>query len=306
MDASEAAQDDPKVAELEAALSKLLDKDAVLAETQGQIQAQIEAQAATPDPQAIKAQAGLTDPDAVALRDGSAGYNVQQAVDAQSKLIVAHEVTRHANDHRSLEATAKAAQAALGVEQMTAVADTGYMNGEQAERCEQAGIIPVVPMQQAASTTGQELYPKRAFGYDPATDTYRCPAGALLTCFKHSHTRQTNTYGTSACSTCASQGKCTKGERRTIARSWFAAAAERADQRARADRRWMRLRGSTVEHPFGLLKSIMPGGFLVRGLHKVRGEMALAVLTVNLRRTMNLLGIEKLINQLQVAPVPSG
>jgi transposase len=305
MDATEAAQDDPQVEQLEAALAKLLDKDAALAQAQVRIQAQIEAQAATPDALAIKPQAGLTDPDAVALRRGLAGYNVQQAVDAQSKIIVAHDVTQHANDHRSLEPTARAAQEALAVAHLTAVTDTGYMNGEQSARCEQAGITPVVPMQEVASTAGDDLYPKTAFVYDPATDTYRCPAGALLDCFKRSRTRQTNTYGTSACAACAIKARCTHGVRRTIARSWFADAAERADQRARADKKWMRLRASTAEHPFGLLKSIMPGGFIVRGLQKVRGEMALAVLTVNLRRAMNLMGIETMINQLETAPIPS-
>lgn len=306
VDAAEAAEADPQVEQLEAALKRLLDQDVALAHAQEQIEAKRQAQAVDAQAQPIKPQAGLTDPDAVALRGGLSGYNVQQAVDSQSKLIVTHEVTQHANDHRSLEPTARAAQAALGVEQMTALADTGYMNGEQAAQCEQAGITPVVPMQQVASTRGEELYPKSAFVYDAAGDTYRCPAGALLTCFKHSRTQQTNTYGTRACAACALKAQCTRGKARTIARSWFAAAAERADRRARTDKKWMRLRASTVEHCFGLLKAIMPGGFLVRGLHKVRGEMALAVLTVNLRRTMNLMGIEQLINCLKAPAMPAG
>jgi transposase len=303
IDASEAGADDANAEQVAAALMKLLDQDHALAQAQQQIQAKAEAQAAEPAAQAIKPQAGLTDPDAVNLRRGLTGYNVQQAVDAHSKLIVAHQVTQHGNDHRSLEPTALAAQEAMGVGEMTAVTDTGYMNGEQALRCEQAGITPVVPMQEPASTAGDDLYPKTAFVYDPATDTYRCPAGALLTRLKRSRTRQTNTYGTSACGTCALKAQCTQGKQRTIARSWFAEAAERADQRARADKRWMRLRACTVEHPFGLLKAIMPGGFAVRGLDKVRGEMALAVLTINLRRAMNLLGIEPLINKLEVVPL---
>ena len=302
VDANEASQDDPSTEQLQAALRKLLDKDFALAQAQEQIAAKAKAHDAEPDANAIKPQAGLTDPDAVNLRQGMVGYNVQQAVDAQSKLIVAHEVTQHGNDHRSLEPTAKAAQEAMQVAQLTVVTDTGYMNGEQAERCEQAGITPVVPMQKVASTTGDELYPKSMFVYDPGSDTYRCPAGALLRCFKRSRTRQTNTYGTTACGTCAMKAQCTTGKARTIARSWFAEAAQRADARARSDKRWMRMRLCTAEHPFGLLKAIMPEGFLVRGLAKVRGEMALAVLTVNLRRTMNLLGIERLIMLLQVKP----
>jgi transposase len=306
LDAAEAGTDDPQAEQLAAALKKLLDKDVALAAAQAQIQAQIDAQAQAPVPEPIKPQAGLTDPDAVALRGGLIGYNVQQAVDGASKLIVTHEVTQQGNDHRSLAPTAAAAQAALGVESLTVVADTGYMNGEQAQRCEDTGITPVVPMQQAASTRGEELYPKTAFAYDPATDSYRCPAGALLNRFKRSHTQQTDYYGTDACASCAMKARCTNGTQRTIARSWFAAAAERADQRARASTDWMRLRAATVEHPFGLLKAILAGGFLVRSLAKVRGEMALAVLVVNLRRAMNLMGIEKMIERLNTEPATAG
>jgi transposase len=305
-DSAEAGAEDPQAEQLAAALSKLLHQDRVLAAAQAAIQAKTEAQAQAPVSEPIKPQAGLTDPDAVALRGGLAGYNVQQAVDSDSKLIVAHEVTQQGNDHRSLAPMAAAAQAALGAESLTVVADTGYMNGEQAQRCEDAGITPVVPMQQTASTRGEDLYPKSAFVYDPATDSYRCPAGELLNRFKRSRSRQTDTYGTDACDACALKANCTSGRRRTIARSWFAAAAERADQRARANRHWMRLRAETAEHPFGLLKAILAGGFLVRGLAKVRGEMALAVLVVNLRRAMNLMGIAKMIERLNTEPLAAG
>lgn len=98
--------------------------------------------------------------------------------------------------------------------------------------------------------------------------------------------------------------KCTQSTRRSIARSWYADAAERAHQRAQ-DRRFMRLRSATVEHPFGNLKAMMPGGFLLRTLPKVQGEMALSVLTYNLKRTLNILGFEKLMQKLQMNMAPS-
>ena len=68
----------------------------------------------------------------------------------------------------------------------------------------------------------------------------------------------------------------------------------------------MRLRSATAEHPFGNLKAMMPGGFLVRTLPKVRGEMALAVLTYNLKRTLSILGFEQLMQELQLIIAPSG
>jgi transposase len=234
-----------------------------------------------------------------------AGYNVQQAVDTQHKLIVAHEVGRQRNDHRCLEPMASAAQQVLGAESLTAIADTGYMNGAQAQACEDRHITPVVPMPEVVNPGADKLYPKTQFVYDKLTDTYRCPAGELLTRYKRDRQAQTDYYWTRACMSCAMKLKCTESKRRSIARSWYADAAERAHQRAQ-DRSFMRLRSATVEHPFGNLKAMMPGGFLVRTLSKVQGEMALAVLTYNLKRTLNILGFEQLMQKLRVMAVPSG
>jgi len=54
----------------------------------------------------------------------------------------------------------------------------------------------------------------------------------------------------------------------------------------------MRLRGAIVEHPFGNLKRWIFGNgrYLVRGIDKVKGETALAIIAYNLRRMMNLMG----------------
>ena len=44
----------------------------------------------------------------------------------------------------------------------------------------------------------------------------------------------------------------------------------------------------------------------MRGLVEVQGEMALAVLVVNLRRAMNLMGIEKMIERLKAESAAAG
>jgi hypothetical protein len=51
-----------------------------------------------------------------------------------------------------------------------------------------------------------------------------------------------------------------------------------------------------VEHPFGTIKQWMnQGAFLTRGLEKVRAEFSLTALVYNLRRALNILGMEKLM-----------
>jgi transposase len=78
---------------------------------------------------------------------------------------------------------AEAAQAAVGEpgERLYVVADTGYSNGEQAEACEAKGILPHVPANRSVNNRGDgTLFDRSEFEYDPATDTFLCPAGQRL------------------------------------------------------------------------------------------------------------------------------
>lgn len=301
-EADRQSEGEPAPARIEAALKRLRERDKKLEQAQAQLAARAESVGKDETP-----RVGLTDPDCVMLTGKGAtmaGYNVQQAVDTRHKLIVAHEVGTQRNDHRCLEPMARAAQQALGAESLTAIADTGYMNGAQAQACEEQHITPVVPMPEVVNARADNLYPKTQFVYDKLTDTYRCPAGELLSRYKRDHKAKTDYYWTRACMSCAMKLKCTTSKRRSIARSWYADAAERAHQRAQ-DRGFMRLRSATAEHPFGNLKAMMPGGFLARTLPKVQGEMALAVLTYNLKRTLSILGFEQLMQKLQIMIAPS-
>lgn len=283
--------------QVEAALEKLKQRDKKLEQAQAELAAR-----AAAGGQDGTARASLTDPDAVLLKGAGgetlAGYNVQQAVDSQHGFIVAHDVTTERNDHASLAPMAMQAQQALAAEELIAVSDAGYTNGAQAQACEERAITPVVPMQQPSHTRAVDCYPKSMFAYHAETDTYRCPAGETLTRYKRDQRLQTDYYATKACQHCPLRANCTRSRRRSIARSWFAAAAERAHQRARANPHLMRLRAATAEHPFGNLKAMLKGGFCVRGLVKVKGEMALAVLVYNMKRAANVLGIEQLIEKM--------
>ena len=75
-------------------------------------------------------------------------------------------------------------------------------------------------------------------------------------------------------------------------------ALKRMDERATPA--LMRLRRSTVEHPFGTLKYRIFGHprLLLRGLSGARTEIALGILAYNLKRITNLLGAAKLTQAL--------
>lgn len=296
IDRREQGQVPPSAEQIEAALERLRKRQHKLERAQREFQSGAEA----------GTRVGLTDPDCVMLKDKAhaiAGYNVQHAVETEHKFIVTHEVTTCANDHTSLEQMATQAKEALQAEQLTALADGGYYNGEQSQGCEGKGITPVVPMPRMSNTTDDKLYSKSLFTYDATTDTYRCPAGESLSRYKRDRGGKTDYYWSAACTGCSRRAECTRSERRSIARSWFADAAQRAHERARRAPRLMRLRSATVEHTFGNLKAMMRGGFALRTLPKVKGEMALAVLSYNLKRALTVLGIDELTRRLRMRSV---
>jgi hypothetical protein len=58
----------------------------------------------------------------------------------------------------------------------------------------------------------------------------------------------------------------------------------------------MRIRGSTVEHPFGTIKSWLgPTHFQMKRLEHVSTEMSLHVLSYNLKRMLQIFGVAPLM-----------
>jgi transposase len=214
-------------------------------------------------------------------------YNVQTAVDAESGVIVHHEVITDAGDNRQLEPMAKAAQAALGGGAIKVIADAGYSNGAQAAACEAAGIEPCAPANRSANAHG-DFFPRADFRYERADDVYVCPAGQRLRRFARSDRDQLYLYRTNACPRCPLKAQCTKSKRRTVTRHYHEDALERMNARVEADPGLMRLRGCVAEPPYGTIKRMMGNGrFFLRGVAKVAGEIALSILAYNLRRIVN-------------------
>ena len=225
-------------------------------------------------------------------------YNVQTAVDAAHALIVAHKVTTEANDQRSLLPMAEAAKQAVGnPASLNAVADAGYFNGEQVERCEAEGIVPHVPANRSVNNQGDgKLFDRTAFVYDEKTDTFRCPAQQTLTRKQLHRKDRTVIYEAKPviCASCPLKANCTTRSRRLVQRHLHEAALQRMEQRTTAN--VMRLRKSIVEHPFATLKYRIFGHprFLLRGLGGAQTEISLATMVYNLKRMLNVLGAQNL------------
>jgi len=229
-------------------------------------------------------------------------YNVQTAVDAEHGIIVAQQVTTEATDNRSLLPMAEAAKQALeNPAILKVVADAGYSNGEQAERCEALGILPHVPANRAVNNQGNgDLFDRALFVYDENADTFRCPAGQTLKRKQVQRGKKRTVYAAdvNVCGSCPLRPQCTKGRQRRVNLHLHDAALTRMRQRATPEA--MRLRRCTVERPFALLKYVIFGNprFLLRGLAGAQVEMSLATMAYNLKTMMRALGGRNLAHAL--------
>jgi transposase len=248
----------------------------------------------------------MTEPEAKLMRTPhghAVAYNAQTAVDVEHKLIVAFDLTNEGNDYRQLYPMSVQGKDAVGADEVTVVADTGYSNGEHGALCEQDGITAVVPRAETVNPNGTQYFSRDRFSYDRESDSWCCPAGATLSLFKTSHTQKKREYRSGACGTCPLKPQCTKAARRVIVRDFYEDAREAMHQRAITDPIWMKHRRETAEHPFGTMKWLMAGPrFLVKGLEKAKAELALGVLGYNLKRVINILGVPALLAALAPSP----
>ena len=100
------------------------------------------------------------------------------------------------------------------------------------------------------------------------------------------------------CGACSLKSRCTNAPRRGLARHLYEDALNRMQERVTPAA--MRLRRSTVEHPFATIKYRIFGHprLLMRGLSGARIEIGLASMAYNIKRMTNVLGAAKLTEAL--------
>jgi transposase len=255
-------------------------------------------------------QVNLTDPDCRQLRKRgktTVGYNVQAAVDSKHHLIATIEVTQDANDQHSLNPIAQQAKSDLRLAPdapLSVLADTGYGTGPQHAACEANSTNALAPVQKPRGESNG-LHNQDAFTHDPHKDTYICPQGKTLTRKADSKTRDPNGgfrtyYNAAACKQCPVREKCTKSPFRQLLINVHKEVLERAGERLAAMPGAMRQRAGLVEHPFGTIKDRHGhGGFLCRGLALAGAEMGLSGWAYNFTRTINLVGVEALLEAIR-------
>jgi hypothetical protein len=224
--------------------------------------------------------------------------NAQAAADAETHLIVTHDVINAGHDREQLSPMAKEAKAVLGRDEMRVVADKGYFSGREILACHEEGITTTLPRPETSGNRKKDMYVKADFAYDADADVYRCPAGQTLI-YRYTTEEKglvVRRYWASVCQTCPLKARCTTGKQRRITRWEHEHLVEAMHDRMSRDPALMGLRRSTVEHPFGTIKAWMGAThFRMRRLRNVRTEMAFHVLAYNIKRMIALIGVRGLL-----------
>lgn len=255
-------------------------------------------------------EVALTDPDCRQMMNHGrveSCYNMQAAVDSKNHLIVNYLVTNEASDLNQLSGVAINAKETLGVEQIDCLSDKGYFDFIQIKQCVDSGVTPYVAVKRSGSG-GSIISPEFTadkFRYDKAADLYVCPAGQRLffqfCTFQDGMDRQIYKCKKGVCSSCRFfMTKCTGNKAGRVIFRWVHEGfVDDMKKRMRLHPEVMGERKKVVEHTFGTLKRAFGAPFLLlRGLKKVSGEVGLLLFSYNLRRALNILGVEALIQAL--------
>ena len=249
-------------------------------------------------------QLSTTDPDSRLLKTQgmtrAVCYNIQSTVDTKHHLIVAHEVMNK-QDRGQLFSTGKQAQAALGNEALTVLADKGYYSGQDIKDTQDAGMTPLVPKGDTSGSEKKGIFNRSRFKYDTNRDVYICPAKQELPYRMTGEEKglKLKRYWADepTCRACDIKSQCSNSKQsRRIARWEHQGQLDQMDRSMASMPDSMLIRKQTVEHPFGTIKSWMGSThFLAKRLPNVSTEMNLHVLAYNLRRMMSILGSVNLI-----------
>ncbi len=257
-----------------------------------------------------QARVSETDPEARIMQQSDGGYapsyNVQISTDAAQKVIVGVGVSQSASDQGELGLAMDKVEENLGRLPEQGVVDGGFTSRETILDMEQRGVdligsIGDTSVQSAGQFERRGVDPAfrpEAFRYQPESDTYRCPAGKVLTYAGQNRgvgITQHKYRGQAAdCAGCAFKEKCcphnaAKGRMVIRPEEAPAVVAFRAKMETKEAKQIYRQRGAVAEFPNAWIKDkIGLRQFRLRGLIKVTVEALWACLTYNIKQWIRL------------------
>nr|QNO56215.1 hypothetical protein FDFOPPHA_00040 [Methanosarcinales archaeon ANME-1 ERB7] len=229
-------------------------------------------------------------------------YNPQIAVDYESGIILANDVTQDCTDHNQLQPQIEMTDENLGgLPEWTKVSmDNGYFSGSNLRYLEENWVDGYIPdSKQAQEMNGKVKdgpYSKDKFVYDEENDQFICPNGEILTRkgeYKYKGKPQYSYYGAN-CGECPFREECAgKSKKRKITSDDYEAERRRMAGKMSSEKgkEEYKKRKETVEWPFGNIKQNLKfREFHTRGIENVRMEHNLVCTAHNLRVMWGKLG----------------
>lgn len=253
----------------------------------------------------------FTDTDAKTVKFGAhqgtdVGYNVQTAVDSQNKMVATFEVINNSADQGQLFLVGTKAKEALKTDKLEMLADKGYYDVVDFEKCENNNSSCYVPKPSYTNSTGNPRYFSDKFKYDSEKDTFLCPENHVLHCItKRKDTNKLTYANAEACRKCANREKCTTSSRgKLLHKDRNHIYSEIIDVRTKANKSKSMKRQEIIEHVFGTVKRTMGFTyFLLRGFKKVTAEMSIVYFCYNLKRSISVLGHSKIQELLSIQKI---
>ena len=247
-------------------------------------------------------QISTTDPDSRLMDNKKGGldvaYNIQATVDEKNGLVIDQYITNKPADQGELSVATSRAQEILSNKELTVLADKGYYNGEDLEKCFDAGATPIVSRQNPP--TRKDLYSLNDFIYNESDDSFTCPQNQVLVRISCNNSKTTVYANKTACRSCPYKSKCFKqgGKHnyRSINKDKYFKTMYKVDCLFKYNKELYHRRQELSEHVFGSVKRQLGFPMLnVRTKQKVEGEVSLLFLGYNLKRAINIIGDVELI-----------
>jgi transposase len=203
-----------------------------------------------------------SDPDAALVRRGSGDsrprYQHHRVVDDQKGVITAVETTPGSiAENKKLMGLIDQHEKNTRCQVQTVVADHKYGTTENYVACQARGITTHMGDVASKAHLGRDLgiFGDEAFIYDPASNTYRCPAGQTLNPRRVHPVRRTLEYKAPArvCAACVLRAQCTRSQHgRTVQRHEKQGLLDvaRAQAHSRSARRDRKRRQHLMERSF--------------------------------------------------------
>jgi transposase len=260
---------------------------------------ELEQQNPVEEPVHKQEQVSTTDPDSTYATKGGTparlGYYDNRLVDNHSCVIVGVQATAARMSQETVAAQDMLARFAQwqGREPESVVADTTYGNGEFLQWLADRNVTAYMRTRDSALRKNNPGYGPERFTFQPASNTYRCPAGEQLNYVGLNVRNRAHAYIGSAkhCGTCSQKTRCTTGRYKYLAIHMHESVRQRARELAQTPEFAQAQRQrKKVEALFAELKNqIGLRRLRLRRLKFVREQFFLAAAAQNIKRLVRFL-----------------